>query len=86
MHTTVLARLTLNDYSNKVLNIIKIKFDLNNKSEALNKFINLFGEEIVEKQANDEYVKKLINIEKEHLKKYNSKNMSLKELDELCGV
>ncbi len=82
----VLARLTINDYSNKVLNMIKIKFDLNDKSEALNKFINLFGENIVEKQANDEYIKKIIKIEKSHLKKNETKTMSLEELDKLCGI
>lgn len=82
----VLARISLNDYSNKVLNMVKIKFNLKDKSEAINKFVDLFGENIVEKQANDEYVKKIIDIEKEHINKYGNKKMSLKELDELCGV
>ena len=45
----VYARITLNDYANKVLNVIKAKFDLRDKSEALNKFIDLFGDEVVEK-------------------------------------
>ena len=35
------ARLNLTEYSNKVLNMIKIKFDLKDKSEALNKFMNM---------------------------------------------
>jgi NAD dependent epimerase/dehydratase family enzyme len=86
VNVMVLARVSLNEYSNKVLNIIKIKFNLKDKSEAINKFVDLYGDEIVEKEANEEYIKKLIDIEKEHIKKYGNKKLSLKELDELCGV
>jgi len=80
------ARLNLTEYSNKVLNMIKIKFDLKDKSEALNKFMNMFGEEIVEKEAKDAYIKRLIEIDERHLKKYGNRKMSLKELDKLCEV
>jgi len=80
------ARLNLTEYSNKVLNMIKVKFDLKDKSEALNKFTNMFGEEIVEKEAKDEYIKELIEIDKKHLRKYGNRKMTLKELDKLCEV
>ncbi len=82
----VFARLKLNEYSNKVLNVIKAKFDLKDKSEALNKFAELYGDEVVEKEASDEYIKKIIEIDERHMKKYGDKNMSLKELDKLCEV
>ncbi len=82
----VFARLKLNEYSNKVLNVIKAKFDLKDKSEALNKFAELYGDEVVEKEASDEYIKKIIEIDERHMKKYGHKNMSLKELDKLCEV
>lgn len=82
----VLARLELNDYTNKVLNIVKIKFDLKDKSEALNKFVFEYGEEVLEKQAKPEYVKKILEMEKNHFKKYGRRKMSIKELDKLCGV
>ncbi len=80
----VFARLSLDDYTNKVLNVIKARFSLKDKSEALNKFAYLCGNEIVEKEAKDEYIKKLINIEDKHLKKYGKKKMTLQELDRLC--
>ena len=80
------ARVEINEYANKVLAIIKAKFSLKDKSEAINKFIELYGEEIAEKQANDEYIKKIIDITNNHLKKYKNKDMSLNELDELCEV
>ncbi|MBU0963090.1 MAG: DUF2683 family protein, partial [Nanoarchaeota archaeon] len=38
------ARIKLNEYANKVLNILKIKFGLKDKSEAINKFIELYGD------------------------------------------
>ena len=82
----VFARISINEYTNKVLNVIKAKFSLNNKSEALNKFTELYGEEIVEKEAKDQYIKKVIEISEKHLKKYNKKKMSPKELDKLCEV
>lgn len=80
------ARLDLTEYTNKVLNMIKVKFDLKDKSEALNRFVNMFGEEVVEKEAKDEYIKELIEIDKNHMKKYGNKKMTLKELDKLCEV
>lgn len=79
----VYARITLNDYANKVLNVIKAKFDLNDKSEAINKFVDLFGDEVVEKEANDDYVKKVIAMSKRHFSKYGYHRMSQKEFKEL---
>lgn len=82
----VYARITLTEYANKVLNVIKAKFDLRDKSEALNKFVDLFGDEVVEKEAKDEYLKKIIEIEKKHLQKYGQRRMTLQELDKICDL
>jgi hypothetical protein len=83
---TVSARVNLSPYANKVLGIVKIKFELNDKSEALNKFVEIYGDEIVEKEASDDYVKKVMRIADEHFEKYGEKKMSIEELNELCGV
>lgn len=80
------ARVELNEYTNKVLNIIKFKFDLKDKSEALNKFIELYGDDLVEKQASDEYTKKILEMTNDHFEKYKDKKMSVEELDQLCEV
>lgn len=80
----VFARLNLNEYTNKVLNVIKAKFDLKDKSEALDKFAEIYGDEMVEKEASDQYIKKVIQISDSHLKKYGNKKMGIKELDKLC--
>ena len=78
------ARVELDDYSNKVLGIIKIKYALKDKSEALNKFIEIFGDNFIEKESNEEYAQKVISIANNHFKKYGRRKMSLKELDKLC--
>jgi len=80
------ARVDISEYANKVLAVIKARFGLKDKSEAINKFIELYGDEIVEKQANEEYVKKVMDIANAHLEKYKNKKMSLQELDNLCEV
>lgn len=54
----VYARVSLNNYVNRVLNVIKAKFDLHDKSEAINKFVEMYGDEFVEKEASDDYLKK----------------------------
>ena len=82
----VFARLNLNEYTNKVLNVVKAKFDLKDKSEALNKFAQAYGDEIVEREAKDQYIKKILEIDERHMKKYGNKSMSLKELDKFCEV
>ncbi len=84
MEKMISARVELANYSNKVINIIKIKFGLKNKSAALNKFIELYGNDIIEKEASEEYVKNVINLVKKHSEKYNNKKMTLQELDILC--
>ena len=85
-NNTISARIEINDYANKVLAVIKAKFGLKDKSEAINKFIELYGDEIIEKQTNEEYVKKFINITNAHIEKYKNRKMSLQELDKLCEV
>jgi len=86
MEKMISARVELDDYANRVLGIIKIKFGLKDKSEALNKFIEIYGDEIMEKDATEEYAKKVISIVKKHSERYNNKKMTLQELDRLCEV
>ena len=80
----VFARLDIEEYTNKVLNVIKAKFNLKDKSEALNKFAEIYGDEIVEKEAKSEYIKKVLEIDEKHFKKYKNKKMTIKELDRIC--
>ena len=80
------ARIELNPYSNKVLAVLKAKHGLKDKSEAINKFVEIFGEEIVEKDSSEAYLKEMIKGVNEHLKKYGYKSMSSEEFDSLFGM
>jgi len=44
----------------------------------------MYGDDVVEKEANDKYIKKILGIDERHMKKYAYKKMSIKELDKLC--
>ena len=80
---TVSARVILNGYTNKVLGVLKAKYGLKDKSEAINKFIELYGEDIVENEASEMYLKKIVEITDRHMKKYGRRKMTLAELDRL---
>ena len=82
----VTMNLHVSEYASKGVGVIKEKFGLRSKAEALEKFAEMFGAEFVEKEATDDYIKKLIEIEKKHFEKYSHRKMSLRELDRLCEV
>jgi hypothetical protein len=85
-NSNVSARIELGDYANRVLGIIKIKYGLNDKSEAINKFIELYGDDVLDLVASEEYTKKVVELTNKHLKKYGLKKMNVEELDKLCEV
>jgi hypothetical protein len=78
--------LHVDEYTNRVLGVIKEMFGLKNKSEALNKFAALFGERFVEHEVKEEVVKEVIISCEKHVKKYGMRKMSLSELKELTGA
>ena len=78
-----MARVVLDDYSNRVINVIKAKYGLKDKSAALNKFLHMYGQEETDLDAKDEYVAKVEKIVENHYKKYGYKSSSVEELDAL---
>ena len=74
------ARVSLSEYSNRVIAVVKAKHALHDKSQALNKFIEDYGPNELEPEVKESYVKKLLEIEKKHFKKYEHKHTSLKDL------
>ena len=61
----VQAIINIEDQTNRVLNIVKAKFGLKDKSEAI-EFVTLdYGKEILEPELRPEYVEKIEKIEKE---------------------
>ena len=51
---TVTMNLRAKDYTNRVLGVIKEKYGLRDKSEALDKFAEMCGDEFVEEEINGE--------------------------------
>ena len=78
---------TINEYANRVLGVIKEKFGLKDKGEALNKFADLYGAEYVEHEIKEDMLRDILRMDDEYFKKHpKGRAMSLKELDKLTGV
>jgi hypothetical protein len=74
------ARVKLNQYTNRVLSMVKAKYDLKDKSEALNRFVELYGSNEIELEVKPEYVKKILAVEEAHFKKYGHRATTIKQL------
>jgi len=83
---SVSARVELNGYANRVLAVIKAKYGLKDKSDAINRFVELYGEDVVERDASEEYTKHMLEVANRHLEKHKNRRMSIEELDALCEV
>ena len=61
------AIVKLNDEANQVINIIKARYGLRDKSEAINKMAEEYENELLEPELKPEYVLKLKKIERERM-------------------
>jgi len=61
----VQAVISLTDYENRILNIVKGKYGLRNKSEAVEHIIRSYEEDMLEPELRPEYIEKLKKIDKE---------------------
>ena len=76
----------VNDYTNRVLGVIKETFGLRNKSEALNKFVEMFGERFINKEVREDVVVEIIASCDAHIKKHGMRKMSMAELKRITGA
>ena len=70
----VQAIIDIEDQTNRVLNIVKAKFGLKDKSEAINVMAEQYEKELLEPQLRPEYMEKLRSIKKQkgiHFKSVN---------------
>lgn len=85
LNKSVNVNLKISNYSNRVLGVVKEKYGYKDKSQALDKLLDMYGEDFVEKEIRDDFVAEVIaSVERQ--RKHKFKPMSLKELDELCGL
>lgn len=61
----VQALVDITDRANRVLNLVKVKYGLRDKSQAINVMATKYEEEILEPELRPEYVEELKRIEKE---------------------
>ena len=73
----VQAMINISEDTNQVLNIVKARFNLRDKSEAIEKVVLDYGEEILEPELRPEFIQKIKRIEKE------GKFKSFKNIEEL---
>ena len=75
----VQAIIDIDERTNRILNIIKAKYALKDKSESIEKIAKDYEREILEPQLRPEYAKKLKNIQKE-------KGVPFKNISELRKI
>jgi len=68
----VQAVINIDDRANRVLNIIKAKYALKDKSEAITLVVSTYEENFLEPELRPEYVEKLNKIRKGKYVRYNS--------------
>jgi hypothetical protein len=73
----VKAIININESTNRLLNILKAKYDLKDKSQAIDKMAEQYEEEILEPELRPEYVEKIKRTQKHG--KFN-RYTSVKEL------
>ena len=76
----------VNGYTSQVLGIVKEKYGLKDKGQALDKFMQMHGDEYLDKEIKEEMVREVIRSCDAHIKKYGFKRTSLEELRKICGA
>ncbi len=61
----VQAMININEEANKVLNIVKAKYGLKDKSEAINIVVKEYEQEFLEPELRPEYIEKALSIHKQ---------------------
>ena len=77
----VQAIVNLGEHENRLLTIIKGKFGLKNKSEAVNFVIDKYEEEFLEPELRPEYKEELLRIDKGKFKRFASIDDLRKEIE-----
>lgn len=80
------VRLDLNEYTIRVLDVIKGKFGLKNRTDAVNIFAKLYGEDYADPIVNELVLREVDAVYETHIKKKNRKPMTMKELDSLLEL
>jgi len=80
MGKSVTINVKVDEYTSRVLGVVKEKYGLKDKAEALNRFADMYGEEFVDKEVKDEIIRDVINSTEKHIKKYGFRSRSVKDI------
>jgi len=75
----VKAIVDISKKANRILNIVKAKEDLKDKSQAIDLVVAKYGEEMLEPELRPEFVKELLEAQKE-------KTVKIKDWDKHFGL
>lgn len=68
----VQAVINIKEHQDRVLNIVKGKYGLKNKSDAINKVIDEFEKKLLEPELRPEYKEELMKIDSGKFRKFSS--------------
>lgn len=83
MGKSVAMNVTIGDYTNRVLGVVKEKYGLKDKGKALDKFAEMYGDEFVDREVKDEVVKEIIATSEQHFRKYGFRSRSVADMRKL---
>jgi hypothetical protein len=75
----VKAMIDIDKRTNQVLNIVKAQYGLKDKSEAIEKVVDIFEEEVMEPELRPDYIDKIKKIRKE-------KSIKVKSFEDRYGL
>jgi len=75
----VKAIVNINESANRILNIVKAKENLKDKSDAINLILNIYGKEMLESELRPEFISEL-------LKSQNQEKIKIGNWDEYFGL
>ncbi len=78
----VQAIININEHANRIINIVKAKFGLKDKSEAIDLMAEQYEEEILEPELRPEYLEKLKKIKKQKAISFDSAKELRKKIEE----
>jgi len=61
----VKAIVEIDNEANRIINIVKAKEELKDKSQAINLILNIYGKEMLEPELRPEFIKELLASQKE---------------------
>jgi len=83
---SISARIELSPQANRILNVVKAKYNLKDKSEAINKFLEIHGHDLIEEEIREDYVKEVLERVDKHMRNHKGRKMTIAQLDALFEI